>query len=172
MDKRKIGITTIAATIAILIIGILVSSLSNNNQNGAPQPITEVKITDFYLNGYSNPVGVSWNNAFVLYYINNGSTDVNVTITFSTNSTYKMDREIFVFNSTPPHYLVGSNMMGEPYSLGIIKAGEAREFYGEVMNSLSDSSKLGGFAFVATLKSNDIILDQSEVYPAELPNAR
>jgi len=176
-SKRFTAIMMIAMFVTIL-VGLVyfqyeINNLNNPNsstdeQNARAQNTTQVnidvKITDFHLTGYNNPVGVVWNSAFVLKYLNNGKTDVsNVTITFDINSTYNMDREIEVFNSTHPHYYIASFAMGESYPLGIIKAGEAKEFYGDICNNLDDSAKIRGFTFMVILKSNDTILDQATV---------
>ena len=102
---------------------------------------------------------------FLLTYTNNGTTDVdNITITFSTNSTFEMSREIDVFEPAPNlNNSIRSFVMGEPYSLGTIKANETKEFIGCIWNYLGDSSKVHGFAFTATLKSNDTFLDQATI---------
>jgi hypothetical protein len=54
--------------------------------------------------------------------------------------------------------------MGEPYSLGLIKVNETREFHGCIWNSLGDTAKVHGATFTATLKSNDTFLDQATIY--------
>jgi hypothetical protein len=139
------------------------------NLQQAPLPTTatkpEVYITDFYLNGYYNPVGVVWIDMFNLTYTNNGTTDVdNITVTFTTNSTFEISREIDVFEPVPnQNNTIRSFVMGEPYSLGNIKANETKEFIGGIWNYLGDSSKVHGFAFTATLKSNETLLDQETV---------
>ena len=158
MGNRKLVI--IASTfIVVLIIGILVSL------NSYPPDTTlkvNVKITSFNYTGYINPVGIIWSSAFVLNYLNNGTIDVdNVTITITTNSTYELDRTIEVFNSTYPHYYIEEFKMGEPYPLGLIKAGEEKQFHGAIFNDLTDSAKISGFAIMATLKSNDTVLDEA-----------
>ena len=164
MGKKKPAIIASAVITAILIIGIVVS-LNSNLPNSNPPNNTlkvNVKITSFNFTGHNNPVGTVWNTAFVLNYLNNGTIDVdNVTITFTTNSTYELDRKIEVFNSSHPHYYVESFRMGEPYLLGSVRAGEEKEFYGDILNDLTDSAKIWGFAIVATLKSNDTFLDQA-----------
>lgn len=124
-----------------------------------------VGITEFLLNGYYNPVGVVWIDMFNLTYANNGTTDVdNITITFTTNSTFEISREIDVFEPAPnQNNTIRSFVMGEPYSLGSIKADETKEFIGGIWNYLGDSSKVHGFTFTATLKSNDTFLDQATI---------
>jgi hypothetical protein len=124
-----------------------------------------VVITDFSLNGYYNPVGVVWIDMFNLTYTNNGPVDVNnLTITFTTNSTFEMSRTIDVFEPVPnKNNNILSFMMGEPYSLGSIKANETKEFFGGIWNYLGDSSNVHGFAFTATLKSNNTLLDQEAI---------
>jgi hypothetical protein len=124
-----------------------------------------VGITEFSLNGYYNPVGVVWIDMFNLTYTNNGKADVdNLTITFTTNSTFEISREINVFEPVPnQNNIIRSFAMGEPYSLGNIKAKETKEFIGGIWNYLGDSSKVHGFAFTATLKSNDNFLDQATI---------
>lgn len=124
-----------------------------------------VGIVDFSLNGYYNPVGVVWIDMFNLTCTNSGKIDVdNLTITFATNSTFEISREIDVFEPVPnQNNTIRSFVMGEPYFLGTIKANETKEFIGGIWNYLGDTSKMHGFAFTATLKSNDILLDQETI---------
>ena len=137
--------------------------LDISNSNLSVEPVN-VTITSFNLTGYNNPVGVVWNDVFALNYTNNGLTNVNnVTITFTTNSPYQIKRELSVFNSTYPHYYISPLTMGESYPLGMITAGEHKEFHGEVWNNLKDAAKMGGYAFFANLKSNNTILDQASI---------
>jgi hypothetical protein len=131
----------------VLTVGILVY-LGINSSKQSVEPVN-VTITSFNLTGYNNPVGIVWNDVFVLNYTNNGLTDVNnVTITLNTNSTYQIKRELSVFNSTYPHYYISSLTMGESYPLGAVKAGEHKDFRGEVWNNLEDSPKMDGYIFL------------------------
>jgi hypothetical protein len=162
MNKTALLFIIAIIGFAILTVGILVYlGINSSNQSVEPANVT---ITSFNLTGYNNPVGVVWNDAFVLNYTNNGLTDVNnVTIAFTTNSPYQIKRELSVFDSAYPHYYISALTMGESYLLGVIKAGEYKEFHGEVWNNLEDAAKMGGYAFFATLKSNDTILDQAQL---------
>ena len=159
MWKRKLAIITSMGVAFILITGMLVP-LSSYPQKETLK--ANVMITSFNYAGYSNPVGIRWDEIFVLDYLNNGTTDVdNLTITFTTNSTYELDREIEVYTLSKPPYVIGLFKMGEPYPLGSIKAGEAKQFRGAICNSLTDRAKIWGFATTATLKSNDTIIDKT-----------
>ena len=171
MVNSKLVMIAVLLCVAIVVIGIVIS-LNEDAQNDSanihsptPKPIIDVKITNFNLTGYYNPVGVVWNDMFLLTYTNNGTTNVdNTTITFSTNSTFEMSREIDVFEPAPNlNNSIRSFVMGEPYSLGTIKANETKKFIGCIWNNLGDSSKVHGFAFTATLNSNDTLLDQETV---------
>ncbi len=162
MNRTALLLIIAIIGIAVLTVVILVS-LGINSSNQRIEPIN-VTITSFNLTGYNNPVGVVWNDVFVLNYTNNGLTDVNnVTITFTTDSPYQIKRELSVFNSTYPHYYISALTMDESYTLGVIKAGDYEEFHGEVWNNLVDIAKMGGYNFFATLKSNDTVLDQAQV---------
>ena len=102
MDKKKLAVITIIVSIAILIIGAISFSNNNNsndiNPSSIPQPSVKVKITYFDLNGYDNPVGIIWNVKFIVRILNNGTTEAkNMTLTFNTNSTYIMDRQVAIF---------------------------------------------------------------------------
>jgi hypothetical protein len=155
---NRITIVAVTLSVAILIIGL--SIYLENKSSPSAKPIINVTVTSFNLTGYYNPVGVVWDDMFNLTYTNNGTTDVdNTTITFSTNSTYEMNRTIVVF--APQEY--GEFMMGTEIPLGVIKANETKEFIGGIWNYLGDSSKVHGFAFTATLKSNDTLLDQATI---------
>ena len=75
-----------------------------------------------------------------------------------------MSRDIDVFEPAPnPNNTIRSFMMGEPYSLGTIDVNETKEFIGGIWNYLGDYSKVHGFTFTATLKSNETFLDQATV---------
>lgn len=159
MWKRKLAIIVSIVVVVILITVILVFLSSNSPKETLK---ADVKINSFNYTGSSNPGGIRWDSCFVLDYLNNGTIDVyNVTITFTTNSTYKLDREIEVYTLSRPHYIIGGFKMGEPYALGSIKSGEAKQFCGGICNDLTDRAKIWGFATTATLKSNNTILDQA-----------
>ena len=160
---NRLALVAVSLCVAILIIGL--SIYLDNTPSPSAKPIINVTVTSFNLTGYYNPVGVVWIDMFLLTYANNGTTDVdNITITFSTNSTFEMSREIDVFEPAPNvNNSIRSFVMGEPYSLGTIKANETKEFVGGIWNYLGDSSKVHGFAFTATLKSNDTFLDQATI---------
>jgi hypothetical protein len=160
-------LATLSSNGTVLDTRQLFPSTINPQQSPFPTTTTkpEVHITDFYLNGYYNPVGVVWIDMFNLTYTNNGTTDVdNITINFTTNSTFEISREIDVFEPAPnQNNTIRSFVMGEPYSLGNLKANETKEFIGGIWNYLGDSSKVHGFAFTATLKCNDTFLDQATI---------
>jgi hypothetical protein len=163
MNKTAIAAVAITVCIAVLVTGA--SIYLANIPSHSVKPIINVTINSLNLNGYDNPVGVVWNDKFLLTYVNNGTTDIdNITITFSTNSTFQISREIVFFDSEPPHNYIGGFKMGEPFQLGIIKANETKEFQGFIWNNLLDSAKVHGSAFTATLKSNDTFLDQATIY--------
>ncbi len=159
MREKVLAIFAVVALAFLIFIGIGISPNINSSNN---TPKINVKITSFNYTGHNNPVGIAWNSVFVLDYLNNGTIDVdNVTLTITTNSTYELDRTIEVFNSTHPHYYIESFKIGEPYPLGLIKAGEEKQFHGDICNDLTDIAKIWGFAIVATLKSNGTVLDQA-----------
>jgi hypothetical protein len=161
---NKIAIFAIAIGLCVVIIVIGLTNYLGNTPNESAKPIINVKVTSFNLTGYDNPVGVVWNDKFLLTYANNGTTDVyNTTINFSTNSPFEMNRTIGFFDSAWPHYYVGEFLMGTEYPLGAISVNETKEFIGYISNFLGDSSKVHGFAFTATLKSNETLLDQATV---------
>jgi hypothetical protein len=168
MKHRRIVISAICVSILIAGIAVLVYSQTSGNSsaNNPPKLNIDVRITVYNITGYNNPVGVVWNPNFVLNYTNFGKVEVdNLTLTFTTNSTYQMEREISVFDPIPPHYYVSGGTMGQPISIESVKGGETKAFYGEVWNNLDDSSRLHGFAIIATLKYDNTILDQAFVYP-------
>jgi hypothetical protein len=160
---NRIALVAVTLSVAILIIGL--SIYLDKTPSPSAKSITNVTVTSFNLNGYYNPVGVVWIDMFNLSYTNNGKIDVdNITINFTTNSTFEISREIAVFEPAPnQNNTVRSFVMGDPYSLGNIKANETKEFIGGIWNYLGDSSKVHGFAFNATLKSNDTFLDQATI---------
>jgi hypothetical protein len=163
MNRLALVAVAVTMCVAILIIGL--SIYLENTPSPSAKPKINVAVTSFNLTGYYNPVGVVWNDMFLLTYSNNGTTDVdNTTITFSTNSTFEMSREIDVFEPAPnANNSIRSFAMVEPYSLGTIKANETKEFHGCIWNYLGDSSKVHGFAFTAILKSNETFLDQETI---------
>ena len=164
MDRAALLLLIITLCIVVLVVGVFVY-LGTNKSNQSTEPIINITITSFNLTGYDNPVGVVWNDMFLLTYVNNGTTDIdNTTITFTTNSTFEKSREIGVFDSAPPHNYIGDFMMGEPYQLGIIKSNETKEFHGCIWNNLVDTAKVHGSSFTSTLKSNDTLLDQATIY--------
>jgi hypothetical protein len=167
MKHRSTVISTICVSILIAGIAVLVYSQtsSNSSANNPPKPNIDVRITSYNITGYNNPVGVVWNPNFVLNYTNFGTVEAdNLTLTFTTNSTYQMEREISVFDPIPPHYYVSGGTMGQPIAIESVKDGETKAFYGEVWNNLDDSSRLRGFAIIATLKYKNTILDRASVY--------
>jgi hypothetical protein len=162
MNRKTVVIFAVALCITAIVVGVLFY-LSYNTLS--PNIVPNVTITNFNLTGYDNPVGVVWNDMFLLTYVNNGTTDIdNTTITFATNSTFEMSREIGVFDSVPPHNYIGRFMMRESYPLGIIKANETKDFHGCIWNVLGDTAKVHGSSFTAVLKSNDTLLDQATIY--------
>jgi len=149
---RKIAVVLVAILIGITILIVSLCALHN------------VTIDNFSHTGYNSPVGVAWNYGFTLNFTNRGLTDANnLTLTFNTDSPYQIEREIAVFDSAPPHYYAETILMGEPYSLGSIKAGETKEFVGEIWNTVADGAKIRGYTFSATLESNNLVLDQATI---------
>jgi hypothetical protein len=167
ITKKKTVSIISAVCISFIMVGVAVIGYSYMVNNNNPfKPKIDARITSFKITGYNNPVGVVWNPNFVLNYTNFGSELIeNLTLTFTTNSTYQMERELSIFDPVPPHYYVAGSTMGQPIVVESLKAGETKVFYGEVWNNLEDSSKLSGFAIIATLKFQDMILDQAFVYP-------
>jgi len=161
--NRLALVAAVTLCIAIVAVGIGIY-LANNTLSPTPQPIINVTITHFGLHGIINPVGMIWCPIFMLNSTNYGTTDINnVTLTITTNSTYKISREVSLFNSTT-HSGTDTFEMGESYSFGNISAGRTQQLDGVFFNELGDSSKLAGSAIVATLKSNGTILDQATIY--------
>lgn len=170
MSKRLVILSAVACT-AILIIGI-VAALNNNPSNSnvntptpSPQPSLSVKITSFNYTVGFGPVGANFWYTYYLYTVNNGTTDVsNVTLTLSTNSTQNTVKT-FVYNVTLPHYMIGLMTLGESYPFGIIKVGEEKGFCGGFEENGSSLGNIDftahGFVLIATLKSNEIVLDQA-----------
>ena len=166
MDKKKLAVITIIVSIAILIIGVISFSNNNNSNNtnpsSTPQPSVKAKITYFDLNGYDNPVGIIWNVKFIVRILNNGTTEAkNMTLTFNTNSTYIMDRQVAIFGSQG-NYAYDINM-SQPYALDILKVGEVKEVDGEIWNNLLDDFKIRGFAFTVSLKYEEFLVDEASV---------
>lgn len=161
-------ISTVCVSLLIVGITVMVFSYFDNNPSkpNVDAKMIDVKITSFSLTGYNNRVGVVWNPSFALNYTNFEDSRVdNLTLTFTTNSTYEMEREISIFSPIPPHYYIAGSTMEQPIALESLNGEETKTFYGEVWNSLDDSSKLHGFAIIATLKWQDVILEKSFVYP-------
>jgi hypothetical protein len=165
MNRLALVAVTVTLCVAVLLIGLSIYLENTPSPSAKPNIIVNVTVTSFNLTGYYNPVGVVWIDMFNLTYVNNGITDAdNITITFTTNSTFEISREIDVFEPAPnQNNTIRSFVMGEPYSLGNIKANETKEFIGGIWNYLGDSSKVHGFAFTVTLKSNDTFLDQATI---------
>jgi hypothetical protein len=160
---NRIALIAVVVTLCIAVLVVGVSIYLGNTHSPSTKPSINVTITSFNLTGYFNPVGVVWIDMFNLTYANNGPTNAdNITITFSTNSTYEMNRTIDVFHSKSLNY-TGEFSMGTPWFLGDIKTNETKELIGGIWNYLGDSSKVHGFAFTATLKSNDTLLDQQSI---------
>ena len=158
MVKRKLAIIA-SMVVAVILITVILVYLSSNSPKETLK--ANVKITSFNYTGSSNPGGIRWDSMFILEYLNNDTIDVhNVTITLTTNSTYELAREVWVYTLSKG-YFIGSFEMGKPYALGSIKAGEAKQFRGGICNDLTDRAKIWGFATTATLKSNNAILDQA-----------
>lgn len=124
-------------------------------------------ITDFEITGYDNNanVGVAWNCHFTLVFFNNGTVDIeDAIVMFKTNSTYNIDRTIAETINSSGGSREGLGLrMGELCSLGSVKVGEEKYFYGTIENDLADNAKIRGCAFTATLKSNDMLLDQATI---------
>ena len=162
MNKTALFAVIVSLCIAVPIAGL--SIYLDNTSNPLEESPIKITITSFNLTGYFNPVGVVWNDMFNLTYANTGPVNVdNLTITFATNSTYEMDRKIGLFYSEPPQGYNGEFPMGTQYPLGAVNANETKEFIGCIWNSLGDTSKVHGYAFTATLKSNGTFLDQATI---------
>lgn len=159
MWKRKLAIIA-SMVVAVILITVILVYLSSTSPKETIK--ANVKITSFNYTGSSNTGGIRWDRMFVLDYLNKGTNDVhNLTITLTTNSTYELAREVWVYTLSKPHYFIGSFEMGESYPLGSIKTGEEKRLYGGICNDLTDRAKIWGFATTATLKSNDTVLDQA-----------
>ena len=160
MAMKKLGLVVVAVLliIVILVVGLFVYL-------GNPEPSISAMITDFEITGFDNNsnVGVAWDCMFTLIFLNNGTTDINnLTLTFSTNSTYPVSRTISgAINSSGTYSEGGRFTMGEQHAVGPIKVGEEKRFDGEIENDLADSKLLRGFTVIATLKSNDIFMRPS-----------
>lgn len=155
---NRLAVGAVILFIALLFIGVAV--YFGTTPKSPAESGLNVSVTGFNLTGYYNPVGVVWNDMFNLSYTNNGAEDVdNVTVAFNTNSTYEMDRQIGIFGSGS----IGDYSMGADIPLGAIKANETKEVIGCIWNYLGDTSKVHGFAFTATLKTNSTLLSQSTI---------
>ncbi len=67
---------------------------------------------------------------------------------------------IEVYTVTLPHYFIDTVTTGQPYPLGSIKAGAEGEFCGGFAPWDMDFN-IHGFVLIATLKSNETVLDQA-----------
>ncbi len=163
-NKLMLFVATLCIISVFLgIVLILGNNGSNNNDHDyspTSSPIINAKINNFTLTGIDNPVGLVWNTEFSLGIFNNGTIDAeNLTIIFSSNSTYNLERDISLFNST--RYYLKDIKMTETYAIGTIKVGETKQVDGEIWNNLLDDAKIRGFVFIATLKIDDKVIDEA-----------
>ncbi len=159
----KTPILIAVAIIAVLIVGVLslIYVLT-------PKP--HVEITSFNTTGTSsssNPGDVNvW---FGLNLTNTGRGDVgNLTITFSTNTTIESHRQLIYTNSTSPQDLIAKFEIGQPDPLGGIKTGETKNF----MFYWPVSIDFDAPPLTATIKSDEVILDQATVTIPPIPNVK
>ena len=153
----------LVAVVAVLIVGVL--SLSY-----VLTPSPNVEITSFNTTKTSSGSSLGVVNVwFVLNLTNIGRGDVeNLTVTFSTNTTIEINKQLVYINSTSPYDHIADFEMGESYLLGGLRTGEAKEFmfYWAV--------SVGSYApsLTATVKSNQAILDQETATIPPIPNVK
>jgi hypothetical protein len=153
----------LVAVVAMLIVGALfLNYLLTSNPH--------VEITSFNTTRTSSGSSLGVVNVwFVLNLTNIGRGDVeNLTVTFSTNTTIEINKQLVYINSTSPHDHIADFEMGESYLLGGLRTGEAKEF----MFYLAVS--VGSYApsLTATVKSNQAILDQETATIPPIPNVK
>jgi hypothetical protein len=151
------------AIVAVLIVGVL--TLTHN-----PTHSTQVELTSFNTTGLSAGSSIGFVDVwFVLNLNNTGAGDVkDLTVTFSTNTTNESNQQLTYTNSTVPYDHIAEFEIGEPCSLGELKAGETKDFkFYWVVNPDFDSPPL-----TATLKSNEVPLDQKPITFPAIPKVK
>jgi cell division protein FtsB len=130
-------------------------------QNGLLQNQT-VRILNFTLDGYDNPVGLVWSTKFIVEIQNNEPREIeNATLTFNILSSFDIARELSLLDSQ--HNVIDWSLSPkEPFIMGVLKQGVTL-LRGVIWNSLDDSAKLRGSTFVATLKLGDYVLDEASI---------
>ncbi len=155
------------AIAAVAVVAVLIGVLSLNY---ALTPQTHVEITSFNSTGISS--GSSYgvvNVRLVLNLTNTGSGDVeNLTVTFSTNTTIGSQQQLIHTNSTSSYDHISEFEMEEPCLLGDLKAKETKNFtfYWAV------SFDFDAPPLTATLKSNQVVLDQATITIPPIPNVK
>jgi hypothetical protein len=153
-----------AAVVAVLIAGAVLSLAVVLYF----QP--RVEITSFGTTGTASGSSIGGVNVrLVLNLTNTGSSDAkNLTVTFSTNSTIESQQHLIHTNSTSSQDHISEFEMGEPCYLGDLKAEETKNFtfYWAVSVGF-DAPPL-----TATLKTNEVTLDQATTTIPPIPNAK
>jgi hypothetical protein len=156
-------LATVATIAAILTLGIL-----SLNYYLTPKP--NIEITNFNTTGTSS--GSSYDVVhvgFVLNLTNTGTGDAtDLTVTFSTNTTHESNKQLTYTNSTPPYDHIAEIALGQPCHLGGLKAGETKDFLFYWAVSIDFNAP----PVIATLKSNQAILDQATVTVPTIPNVK
>jgi hypothetical protein len=170
MNRRRL------TAIAFLVIAVLVSTIflsrsfnnpqTNNLQTPNPtlKPITNVHITNFHFTNFFPAEGLSWHAGFIIEVTNNETQTVdNLTLTFNSESPYKMNRTIRFYNNTS---LLNQTFfeMGQPCLLGPLAQGETKVLYGAILNNMDDYYRIRGYAFNVTLRIDDAVLNQAATY--------
>jgi hypothetical protein len=153
-----------AAIVVVLIAGAVLSV----NYVLTLQP--RVEITSFGTTGTASGSSIGVVNVrLVLNLTNTGSGDAeNLTVTFSTNSTIESEQHLIHANSASAYDYVSEFEMGEPCYLGELKAEETKNFtfYWAVSVGF-DAPPL-----TATLKTNEVTLDQATTTIPPIPNIK
>jgi hypothetical protein len=153
-----------AAIVVVLIAGALLSV----NYVLTLQPRVEITSFDTTGTASGSSIGVV-NVRLVLNLTNTGSGDVkNLTVTFNTNTTIESQQHLIHTNSTSPYNHISEFEMKEPCLLGDLRAEETKNFtfYWAVSVGF-DAPPL-----TATLKTNEVTLDQATTTIPPIPNAK
>ncbi len=112
----KTKILVAVAVVAVLIVGVL-------SLNYVLTPNPHVEITSFNTTKTSSGSSLGVVNVwFVLNLTNIGRGDVeNLTVTFSTNTTIEINKQLVYINSTSPYDHIADFEMGESCLLGDLK---------------------------------------------------
>jgi hypothetical protein len=169
MNKIKLALIVLMV-IAVLTSAIVIINILNNNQPSnlqnptpTPKPITNVHISDFYFSNFFPAEGLSWHAGFNIKITNNETQTVaNLTVTFNSLSPYNLTRTVGFYNNTYP-----SNQSyideGQPCVLDPLAQGETKTYYCYIQNNMDDYYRIRGYAFAATLKIGDTVLDQKTI---------